>query len=248
MVGDFPDAFARFPKTRQSAVVGAASDDAVARARSFDVLVRAYWVPVYTHIRLKWHRPVEQAEDLTQGFFTRAFERRFFQDYDPRKAHFRTYLKTCLDRYVVDEQRTDQRLKRGGDVVKLSLDFAAAEDELQRCTMSGDQALEDSFDRAWTRHLLGAAVDRLREHCDAEGKQQHYEIFRRLVLDADAAEPRPSYRALAGELGLTITQVTNYLAWSRRAFRHALLDQLRELTATEEEFEEEARGLLGGKQ
>ena len=239
-----PIALARFPQTRQSAVLGAASDDAVARARSFDVLVRAYWKPVYTHVRIRWRRPADAAEDLTQGFFSRAFERRFFRDYDPQKAHFRTYLKTCLDRFVVDEQRTGQRIKRGGEAIRLSLDFTAAEEELQRFGMPGGQRPDESFDRAWMRHLLGTAVDRLREACETDGKPTRFALFRRLVLDDDL-EPRPSYRAIAEELGITVTQVTNDLAWARRAFRQLVLGELRDITTTEEEFEDEARALLG---
>jgi len=39
--------------------------------------------------------------------------------------------------------------------------------------------------------------------------------------------------------------VTNYLAGARREFRRIVLDKLRELTATDDEFRREARMLLG---
>jgi hypothetical protein len=39
--------------------------------------------------------------------------------------------------------------------------------------------------------------------------------------------------------------VTNYLALARREFRRTVLEKLRELTATDEEFRREARSLLG---
>jgi hypothetical protein len=39
--------------------------------------------------------------------------------------------------------------------------------------------------------------------------------------------------------------VNNYLAAARRDFRRIVIEKLREITATEEEFRNEARSLLG---
>ena len=51
--------------------------------------------------------------------------------------------------------------------------------------------------------------------------------------------------AAIAELGIKVTDVTNYLAFARREFRRLLLEQLRELTSSDEEFEAESRTLLG---
>ena len=74
----------------------------------------AYWKPVFKYLRLKWHAPAEDAADLTQAFFLRAFEKSFFADFDPRRARFRTYLRTCLDGFVTNARKADTRQKRGG--------------------------------------------------------------------------------------------------------------------------------------
>ena len=50
---------------------------------------------------------------------------------------------------------------------------------------------------------------------------------------------------LAAEFELPVTQVTNHLAWARREFRRIVLDRLREMTGSDEEFREEAKDLLG---
>jgi hypothetical protein len=42
-----------------------------------------------------------------------------------------------------------------------------------------------------------------------------------------------------------VSQVTNYLHWARTRFRGHLVATLRALTASEAEFREEARALLG---
>ena len=243
MGDDFPpEARGRFPATRRSAVLAVGSDDPIERARSFDILARAYWKPVYLHLRGQWKHEPEQAQDVTQGFFARAFEKRWFADYDPAKALFRTYLKTCLDRFAMDAARSEQRQKRGGDTITLSLDFDAAEGELQR--LAAPQSPDACFDEAWVRSLLGDAVDVLRETCKEGAKATYFTVFQKLVLDRDDG-PRPSYAALAAELSLSVSDVTNYLAWSRREFRRIVLERLRDITATEEEFRSEARTVLG---
>ncbi len=54
-----------------------------------------------------------------------------------------------------------------------------------------------------------------------------------------------SYASLAKEFGLEPATVNNYLAAARRDFRRIVLEKLREITATDEEFRTEARSLLG---
>lgn len=233
-----------FPTTHRSAVVAVGSDDPAERARSFEILVRAYWKPVYKHVRLRFRRSAEEAEDLTQGFFARSFEQRYFSGYDPGRALFRTYLKTCLDRFVLKEAESDRRQKRGGGAVILSLDFASAEREVEQAEPPAKDTIEGYFDHEWTRNLLATAVDALREACVASGKEKHFRVFERYVLEDDPAG-RPSYAALAAELEIQTTDVTNYLAFARRELRRLVLEELREITATEEEFRAEATAVLG---
>jgi hypothetical protein len=55
-----------------------------------------------------------------------------------------------------------------------------------------------------------------------------------------------TYRDLAVRFDIPETQVTNYLAAMRRAFRETVLEALREVTANERELRTEARSLFGG--
>jgi DNA-directed RNA polymerase specialized sigma24 family protein len=247
MVDDFSRGAGRgrFPTTRRSAVAAVGSDDPAERARSFEILVHAYWKPVYKHLRVRWRQSSADAAELTQGFFARALEQRMFSTYDPSRALFRTYLRTCLDRHVMKDLESRLRQKRGGGAVTLSLDFEAAERELDALAPPAPDTIESYFDREWTRHLVGITVDALRARCEQSGKRLTFRVFERYVLDEENSE-RPSYAALAAELGIKITDVTNYLAFARREFRRLLLEKLREITSSEEEFEAEARALLGG--
>jgi RNA polymerase sigma factor (sigma-70 family) len=244
----------RFPTTRGSAIGAVRSDDPAERARAFDTLVRAYFRPVYKHVRLKWWRDAEDARDITQGFFARAFEKSHFGGYDPAVARFRSYLRSALDHYVGELLRGEARQKRGGGAVRLSLDFDGAEEELSRYG-TGSASAVDAFDHEWTRSLFASALSALETTCEKQGKQVYFDVFRRYVVEPEMSEPagtspgashaRPSYAEVAQACGIAVTDVTNYLSWSRRELRARVLEQLREITANEEEFREEARAVLG---
>lgn len=234
-----------FPVTRHSVILAAGSADPEARRRAFSSIVEAYWRPVYKYVRLKWHAAADEAEDLTQAFFARAFEKSFFTSYDSDKARFRTFLRTCLDGFVANERKAAQRLKRGGGVHLVPLDFQTAEGELRQHDVAVPPDMEAFFDHEWARSIFGLAVERLRSHYASSGHEAYFVVFERYDLEASASGERVTYGDLARALHLRPTDVTNYLAAARRQFRAFVLDRLRELTATDEEFSAEARRLLG---
>jgi hypothetical protein len=235
----------RFPVTRLSAIVAASSANQEERTRAFEVLVSAYWMPVYKYVRIKWNKPTEDARDLTQGFFLEAMEKNFFGRYDPSKARFRTFLRTCLDGFVANENKAASRIKRGGDATILSLDFDGAEDQLRIAARPAAGAIDEYFEQEWARSVFSLALESFRTQMLDAGKETHLRLFERYVLDAADQAPKTSYKALAAEFNLATTDVTNYLALARREFRRIVLEKLRELTATDEEFRREARALLG---
>jgi hypothetical protein len=157
-------------------------------------------------------------------------------------ARLRTFLRVCLDRFVTDRHRRQMAAKRGGGV--LTFDFTAAERELADTAESGGEP-EHLFERAWVRHVMALAVERLRADLTARGKLQHLHIFERFHLD-DAPEP-PSYAAIAQELGISVTDVTNRLSYARRTFRSAAVAILRQITVNEDEFRDEMRALFGSE-
>ena len=230
-----------FPETRHSVVQAAQSDDPGVRARAIDAIAAAYWRPVYKYVRIKWNSSVEDAADFTQDFFARLLEKEFLNTYDRSKGLLRTYLRTCADHLFMNQMRDSNRIKRGAGSVHLSLDVEEAEQEL--ATMPRSESPEDSFDKEWVRSVFTLALQRLRSSCESGGKMVHFELFAH--YDLDLSDPRPTYAQLAAEFGLVPTDVTNYLAFARRDFRRCVLDQLRAMTATDEEFRREARALLG---
>ena len=232
----------KFPVTNHSAIVGVRSGDQLVRRHAFDTILASYWKPAYKYIRYKWQADNEDAKDLTQGFFANAFEKNHFAGYDPRKARFQTFLRTCLDGFVSNERKARRRLKRGGDVDHYQLDFVAAEAELASHASETALSPEDYFHREWVRWMFTMAVDALRQSCEQSGRMVHFHLFDCYDLRDDADV---SYASLAKEFGLEPAAVNNYLAAARRDFRKIVLEKLREITATDEEFRIEARSLLG---
>lgn len=226
---------APFPTTRRSVIVALSSGDDAERTRAFDTLVACYWKPLYKYARVSWHRTREDAEDLTQSFFIKAFEKESLAGYDAARASFRTFLRLLFDRFASNEWKAEHAIKRGGGEVHL--DFESAEAEIGR--ESSTATPEDYFHREWVRSVFALAVDRLRGRCT----ETQFAIFQAYDLDDDRTV---SYRDLAARLGITDTKVTNDLAAARRRFREIVLDTLREVTASEQEFRAESRALFGG--
>lgn len=233
-----------FPATHLSLVRRVRSSDAETRSRAHDALAAVYWAPIYTHVRLTHRQQPADAEDLTQGFFVEALRRDLFARFDPERARFRTYIRRCVDSYVANALEAEQRLKRGGGASFVSIETASIE---ERLTTAGAFAAADAdavFEREWVRSVIEAALARLRERYASAGRRIHLALFQQYDL-AESELERPTYAQLAAEHGIPTTQVTNWLAATRRDYRRIVLETIRDLSGSEEEFREEVSALLG---
>jgi DNA-directed RNA polymerase specialized sigma24 family protein len=224
-----------FPTTRHSLIHCAGGTGTLAR-EALDGIVAVYWKPAYKHVRIQWRRSNEEAKDLVQGFFAALIEQQILSAFDPSKARFRTYLKACLDHFVMKQDESANRLKRGGGTIVL-FDFDAAEREL-----AGSPSVEDVFLREWQREMFALGLNDLRTFCAAQGKTLQWNIFEQYDLAGDA---RPSYAALATEHTIAVTSVTNYLAWARRELRRLVLLRLSSVTSGDPECQAELHVLFG---
>jgi len=237
----------RFPATRRSVIEAVRSIDAEEREHALEALCAAYWKPIYKYIRLRWNRPVDEAQDLTQGFFIEVLERELLERFDPKKSRLRTYLRVCIDSFVSNEQKASRTQKRGGTIPHVALDFAAAEEELGGTAMDpaaipSPESLEEFFEKEWVRALFSLAVEDLRQFCLERQRERTFKLFEAYDLEGDDTV---SYEQLAKEFFISVTDVTNALAWARREFRRITLARLRELCGSEEEFQREARSAFG---
>jgi len=240
---------AKFPATRWSAVLATRSSDPGERSRALDAIVAAYWKPIYKYLRIRWGKSNEDAKDLTQDFFAKVLEKEYLDDFDPSKARLRTFLRVCVDRFVANDAKAARRIKRGGGVQHVSLDFGAAEAELEKAKpvlerVASPESFDDFLEKEFIRNLFGLSVETLRKECENRGKEIQFRLFEIYDLECDDSRQH-SYAELAKEFKLAPTDVTNYLAYARREFRRITLERIREMTGSEEEYRSEARFLLG---
>ena len=224
-----------FPDTRISVVAALSSDDSSARARAVELVVSAYRAPVIAVLRKQWSLDLPDAEDLAHAFLAHALEREWLARYDRSKGRFRTFLRSCLQDFASTAHQAANRLKRGGNMVAVPLDHAestATESDIDRV-----------FEQEWVRSVMSMSLERLRDECVRAERGMTYDVF--VAHDVDGAEDPPRYADLAARFGIPVTQVANYLHWARGHFRGHVLDTLRALTASDEEFRDEARSLLG---
>jgi len=230
-----------FPTTRASAILGLHSPDPSVRARSLGQLTRIYWRPVYKHVRLRWRKTPDEAQEVAQEFFLHSIDAGTFQAYEPGRALFRTFLRVCLDRFVVDLARRKLSKKRGQGIVPVSLDVETLESEIRR---DGPDASDPErlFEEEWVKSLVAIAVESLRVACNEKGKEEHFRVFERWYL---GTRNDSTYATIAEELHLSVSNVMNRLAYARREFRAIVLEVLRDLTSSEQELRAEAQTVLG---
>jgi RNA polymerase sigma factor (sigma-70 family) len=213
-----------FPDTSQSALLRLHDEDELVRRQSYEAIIAAYWSPVYGYLRRRWRERDEDSADLTQSFFSKAIEAGTLLRYDPSRAAFRTYLRICLDNFVINARREASRRRTS----PLNFDVQAPA-----------ESPEELFRQEWIRSLFGLAIEDLKNTRD----DIRFRVFE--LYDLNELESRPTYADLAKQFGTTPERITNYLAAMRRDFRKAVLNRLRDITATEREFQSEARAILG---
>jgi hypothetical protein len=150
-----------------------------------------------------------------------------------------------VDGFAANAKKAEGRLKRGGGVTTVPLDFAGAEGEIIHRELAIPADVDELFYEEWVRSLFQHAVDDLRAWARSTGRDVMFAVFEKYDL-AEPSADRPTYAAIGRDLGISAVTVTNHLAAVRRQFRRFVIDRLRDLTTSDEEFEAEAKRLLGG--
>ncbi len=124
----------------------------------------------------------------------------------------------------------------------MALDFDGAE-RLAIARLAAPAIDPDAvFHEEFVRALFERAVQAVRSELEAAGKGHVFAMFERYDLTPREGD---SYAAVAAELQVSTTQVTNGLALARRRFREHALDALRRVCASDDEFRRDARDLFG---
>ncbi len=105
-----------------------AGNEADSKAVSaLEQLCRTYWYPLYAYLRRQGREP-EEAQDLTQEFFSRLLARGSLRDVSREKGRFRSFLLASMNHFLADKWDHTHRQKRGGGTTVIPLDALEAEE------------------------------------------------------------------------------------------------------------------------
>ena len=228
-----------FATTRWTLVLTAARRNAPEAGAALEELCRTYWYPLYAYVRRQGNTR-EDAEDLTQSFFLRLFEKNYLEGLQSDKGKFRAFLLAALKHFLANEWDRATRKKRGGDATMLSLDWQDADTRYQ--IEPADNVTPDKlYDRLWAVTLLERVIARLREETSAEGESRLFEVLSPFLTIGKSAIP---YAEAASALGLTEPAARVAVHRLRRRYREFLRNEIAQTLSNPANVEEEMRALF----
>jgi DNA-directed RNA polymerase specialized sigma24 family protein len=230
---------AAFGTTHWSVVIAASHRESPQAAEALEKLCSTYWYPLYACVRRQGYSP-EDAQDLTQDFFTRLLARDYLARADPHWGKFRSFLLAGLERFLCDEWDKVHRLKRGGGQKAISFDAQLAE-ERYRLEPVEPMTPERLFERSWAMTLLEHAAGRLRQEYVSAGKADQYEQLTDFRLDVPE---QPAYAQAATHLGLSESAVKSAIYRLRQRHHQLVREEIVQTLADPAEVDEEIQYLL----
>lgn len=228
----------QFAATHWSVVVTTGKSDLPQAAAALEKLCHIYWYPLYTYVRRQGNGP-EDAEDLTQQFFSRLLEKNYLARADRNRGKFRTFLLRSLNNFLINEWKRASRLKRGGDLTFLSFDDHDTEERYSREQIAETNPVT-AYDRQWAATLIDQVFSVLRSEYAAE-KGQLFETLK-VFIWGDASPV--SYAEIGHALNLTEGAVKVAVHRLRKRFREVLRAEVAHTVARPEDIDEELRHLI----
>jgi RNA polymerase sigma-70 factor (ECF subfamily) len=199
-------------------------------------IITAYWRPVFYCIRTAGYRPA-QAEELTQAFFVRFWQRGMVHAVDRERGRFRGFLRGALTFFLRDQYR--QRVQEQFEGRLVSVGTLMTEED-RTWEPAVHETPETTFDRRWARELLNRVKKNLKRLCRNRGQPLWYDIFAATHFAAE----RTSQRDLAEQLGVSRDEVRKaqdeVLEWFKVKFREQVLKEV----GSEADIDQEIAELL----
>jgi RNA polymerase sigma factor (sigma-70 family) len=206
---------------------------------ALEELIRAYWFPLYAFVRRQGNS-LQQAEDITQGFFAHLLENEGLMTVDRSKGKFRSFLLASLKNFASDQRDKARAAKRGGNRKFLSLDTVEAEAHYAK-ELSDTMTPERLFERSWAIAVLNRVVLRLEQEYAERGKTAAFEALR---YSLDGQTDVRSHAEIADQLGMSAGAVRVMAHRLRRRYRELLRDEIMQTVDGEELVDEEIQYLL----
>jgi RNA polymerase sigma-70 factor (ECF subfamily) len=229
-----PASAAWFVTTHWSVVLSARAPESPQSAAALETLCRTYWYPLYAYVRRQGRSP-HDAQDLTQGFFTRLLQKDYLQAAAREKGKFRTFLLVAFKRFLANEWDWEHAQKRGGFAPVVAIDEELAESRFA-AEPSHNVPPDVLFDRQWASTLLDQAMARLQEEYTASGRAKLFEHLQNCLAREESALP---YAAIAARLNLTEAAVKMAVHRLRTRYREILRAAIAHTVSSMEQVEEE---------
>ncbi len=229
-----------FPSTCWSRILGGgAGPDPRSRRQDLEELATRYWRPVYIYICGRRSRSADDAGDLTQDFFVWMLESDLLARADPGRGRFRGLIKVALGRFLIDGERRELRIKRGGDRIRVPLGDG---DTMPELADSRGKSPEELLDESWRREVLATALQRLEDVLGREDKPVVFDVFRDYYLsEAEDLD----YETVAARYQITRSDVSNHLMHAKRRYQSCLKAVVQETVGGPGELREELEWLFG---
>jgi RNA polymerase sigma factor (sigma-70 family) len=225
-----------FPTTRWSLIAASKQASIPACRTALETLCAAYWYPLYYYAR-RQGASLENAQDLTQGFFARLLEKHYLEEFDSERARFRTFLLASFRHYAANERERERTQKRGSGQILLPMDVQDAE-RSYRLEPSHDLNPEKLYEQRWAMTLLERALTRLRREY---GSIPHFDEIKSLLTGNPSGS---SYKELAASLGTTEGALKVAVHRLRRKFGGLLREEIKDTVAGPDDADDELRYLL----
>jgi len=227
----------QFATTHWSLVLRAGRQDEATSGEALDKLCRAYWFPLYAFARREGSPP-DDAQDLTQEFFSRLLARNYLQMADRNRGRFRSFLLSSFKHMMANERRNASRQKRGGDAVIFSLDETEAEERYQ--LEPTDNATPDRlFERRWAQTTLQRVLDRL--EAEYTGHTMRFDQLKVFLIEPKGAA---GFADVAAALGVTESALKSVVHRMRRRYAELFRDEVAQIVAHHADIEDEIRHML----
>ncbi len=227
-----------FTTTHWSVVLEAQGESPAAQ-QALESLCRTYWRPIYGFVRRQGAR-LEEAEDLTQGFFALILERKDLNSVRQEKGRLRSYLLSSLKNFLVDESRHAMAAKRGKGQRLIPLD-EIHEREGSGIDRSESLTADQIYERRWAFTVLEQVMTRLRDEYRSAGNVRFFEQMKKMLMDET---DRPSQAQVATEFDMTENAVKQAFYRFRQRYQTLLREEIAHTVALPGEIEDELRHLI----
>lgn len=228
----------KFRTTHWSVVLAASEENAADSEAAMAQLCEMYRYPVYAFIRRSGRSP-EDAEDLTQDFFTRLLEKKFLEGIQRDGGKFRSFLLVSVKRFLANQWERSQAQKRGGGRTMVSLDQDA--EERYRLEPSDPVTPERLYERRWAFTLLDQVMESLKCEYEEAGKAA---LFRELQPQFQGRGEGAAYAAIGERLAMSESAVKVAAHRMRKRYNQLLREEISRTVDSPEEMKEEMRHLM----